>query len=190
MQTAIHVPGPLQGVFHKGGRIIGDLVLITGSGQHSAGSPVLRSSVQRLLASLQLCPDDADVAASAPAAGGMGTAFAGYARFTSGSREQHGGAGQMPLPGVKPQQQQDQAPPADTGVLGHVHRGYLLPLPSVGHTPYWHNSLVLTILVPVAQCWWTRVCGRGMAASPLQRIWRPGWVQMRPGAQQCSGPRR
>lgn len=114
---------PLQEVFRQGNRVVGDLVLITGLGHHSAGSPVLRSSVQRLLASLQLSPDDADLTAGASAAaGGMGSAFAGYARFTGSRRAQHSGASSTPPPGVGPQQRQDQPPQEEAGALEHVDR--------------------------------------------------------------------
>lgn len=79
----------------QGQAVAGDLVLITGAGQHSAGSPVLRGSVHRLLTSLQLAPsgggDGAPVSAAGSGgsdspAGGVGQAFSGYARF-SGRRQ-------------------------------------------------------------------------------------------------------
>ncbi len=87
--------------WHRQGRAMnGDLVLITGAGQHSAGVPVLRESVLRLLASLQLpagsvsgndasggavAGGDADGGAEgAPCqgSGAIGSAFGGYSRFT------------------------------------------------------------------------------------------------------------
>jgi hypothetical protein len=122
----------LQELCRQSKRIIGDLVLITGSGQHSTGGPVLRSSVQRLLASLQLAPDtvDADGGSIAPsdtAAGGIGTAFTGYTRFTGRMQPQPDGVGPMPPLGVAAQQQQHQQLPSDTGVHSSVYRS----IPSV-----------------------------------------------------------
>lgn len=162
-----------QEQFRQSERIAGDLVLITGSGQHSAGSPVLRSSVQRLLASLQLAPDEAEPADSSAGGGSSeptqsGVAFPGFTRFTG--RRQPPQCDEAPAPAAAAAADQQQSPLVDTGLRPrHGGFGGVQELAGeLGGGMQWAQALTEAIILDwcaSSRYAWTSLAGAGAGAA-------------------------